>query len=113
MKPVPIDESVYPDLDDPPSVLETMESRADYIHRICAAWDYGVHPEPETFELFSRWNDVFDRFPCQTSPAYHAFRAWFGWAPRPFPPGLSPPVPRYVHLDRIEGRDEDPCERMI
>ena len=45
------------------------------MHRICAAWDYGVHPDPETFTLFARWKEVFDRFPVLTSPAYHAFRA--------------------------------------
>jgi hypothetical protein len=73
-----IDHSVYLDLADPPDVLETMEERADYVHRICSAWDFHVHPEPETFELFSQWKEVFDCFPIPTSPAYHAFRAWFG-----------------------------------
>ena len=113
MSPDPIDGSVYPDLDEPPAVLETVEAKADYVHRICTAWDYGVHPEPETFTLFARWKDVFDRFPVLTSPAYHAFRAWFRWEPLAFPANVSMPTPRYLHLDRLEGRDEDPCERMI
>ena len=90
-----------------------VEAKADYVHRICSAWDYGVHPDPETFTLLARWKDVFDRYPILTSPAYHAFRAWFQWEPYPAPPGLLPPTPRWVHLDRLEGRDEDPCERMI
>ena len=108
-----IDHSVYPDLDEPPETLDTLYDKADYIHRICTAWDYGIHPEPETFELFSGWRDVFDQFPVSTSPAYHAMRAWFGWSAVPWPPGILPPVPRWVHMDRMEGREGDPCENMI
>jgi len=109
----PLDESVYPEMDEPPEVLETMEAKADYVHRICSAWDYGVHPEPEAFTLLARWKNVFDHYPVLTSPAYHAFRAWFRWEPLSFPANVSPPTPRYMHLDRLERRDEDPCERMI
>jgi hypothetical protein len=108
-----IDHSVYPDLPDPPESLETPEDKADYVHRVCAAWDFHILPEPETFDLFSGWKDVFDRFPIPTSPAYHAFRAWFGWEPVPMPLDVPPPTPLYVHLDRLEGRAEDPCEGMI
>lgn len=108
-----IDHSVYPDLDEPPMTLDTIEDKADYVHRICAAWDFHIHPEPETFELFSGWKEVFDRFPIPTSPAYHAFRAWFKWEPVPYPEGLPPPRLVYRILDAIEGRDEDPCEHMI
>jgi hypothetical protein len=108
-----IDQTVYPDLSQPPTELITIEDKADYVHRICAAWDHHVHPEPQTFELFSTWRDVFDRYPVLTSPAYHAFRAWFGW-PRLAPRlDLLPPTPLYVHLDRLEDRPEDPCEHMI
>ncbi len=106
-----IDQSVYPDLTEPPAVLNSPEAKADYVHRICAAWDFHVHPDPETFELFSRWKDVFDRFAIRTSPAYHAFRARFGW--EPMSTNLSGPTPLYVHLDRQEGRLDDMCERMI
>jgi hypothetical protein len=108
-----IDHSVYPDVDVVPTVLESMEEKADYVHRICSAWDYGVHPDSETFQLFAQWKEVFDRFPVLTSPAYHAFRGWFGWPALPFPTGVVPPTPRWVHLDRLEGREEDPCEHMI
>ena len=107
-----IDGSVYPDLDEPPRSLETAEDRADYVHRVCTAWDYGVPPDPETFELFAHWRDVFDRFPVVTSPAYHAMRAWFGWEPVSIPPGLHLPTPRYIEYDRLEGRD-DPCEGRV
>jgi len=108
-----IDHSVYPDVDEPPVALETPEARADYVHRVCAAWDFHIHPEPETFELFSHWRDVFDRFPLPASPAYHAFRAWFGWEPLDVSPNLAGPTPYYVHLDRIEDRPPDPCEQLI
>jgi hypothetical protein len=108
-----IDQSVYSDLDDPPDVLETPEDKADYVHRICAAWDFYIHPEPQTFELFAGWKDIFDRFPIPTSPSYHAFRSWFKWDPVPYPTDVPAPTPMYVHLDRIEGRPDDPCTDMV
>jgi hypothetical protein len=104
-----IDGSVYPDLESPPQSLDSPEARADYVHRICSAWDYGVPPTPETFELFSTWKDVFDRFPNVTSPAYHAMRLWFHWDPVAVPRGLHAAMPRYVEYDRVEGRGDDPC----
>jgi hypothetical protein len=79
-----IDHSLYPEQDEPPVDLKSAEERGDYLHRVCCAWDFGIHPEPQTFDLFRDWLDVFDRFPCATSPGYHAFRAWFGWKPLPF-----------------------------
>jgi hypothetical protein len=108
-----IDHSVYPDLDELPETLPTPEDKAEYVHRVCGAWDFGVHPEQETFELFSQWRDVFDRFPLYLSPAYHAFRAWFRWPPVDVPDGLTGPTPRYVLLDQQEGRGPDPCEHMV
>ncbi len=106
-----IDHSVYSEYDNPPDALETEFDKADYVHRICTAWDFHIFPEPETFELFAQWKDVFDRFPVLTSPAFHAFRAHFGW--ERLPARFSGPTPLYVHLDRIEGRDADPCEELI
>jgi hypothetical protein len=108
-----LDLSVYPDLEIPPGELNSLGDKADYIHRICSAWDFGIHPEQETFQLLADWRDVFDRFPVLTSPAYHAMRAWFGWNPIPYPRNVPAPLPRWVHLDRIEERGPDPCEAMI
>ncbi len=108
-----IDHSVYPDLDYPPDDLTTMEDRADYVHRICTAWDFHIHPERETFNLFSDWKDVFDRYPVVTSVGYNTFRACFGWERVPIPPGLHFPKPLSTVLDKLEGRGEDPCSRMI
>lgn len=113
MNAMDIDGSVYPDFDVPPRRLDSAEDRADYVHRICAAWDYGVPPTPATFALLAAWKDVFDRFPIVTSPAYHAMRLWFRWDPVPRPPGLHVPEPRYVEYDRLEGRGADPCELWV
>lgn len=108
-----IDHSVYPDRDPLSDELATDQAKADYVHRVCSAWDFHVLPEPQTFALFSGWQEVFDRYPLPTSPAYHAFRAWFGWAAVPIPYGLRGPTPLYIALDRQEGRGEDPCETVI
>jgi hypothetical protein len=110
---LPIDHSLYPDFDVPPDELPDDFSKADYVQRVCAAWDFGVMPDRETFDMFSTWRDVFDRFPVSTSPAYHTFRSRFNWPAMPWPIGVKPPTPRWEHLDRIEGRDADPCERFI
>lgn len=107
-----IDHSVYPDEDSPPTELLSIEAKADYIHRISSAWDFGVTPEPETVALFSQWKEVFDAFPVETSLAYHTFREWFGWENVPVPTGIHAPEPRYKELDRLEERD-DPCENSV
>lgn len=91
----------------------SLEDKADYVHRICSAWDFRILPDPETFDLFSTWKNLFDRFPLPLSPAYHAFRSWFHWEPVPMPKGLRGPEPYHVHLDRLEGRPEDPCVNLI
>jgi len=108
-----IDHSVYPDLKEPPTNLTSPEEMADYVHRICAAWDFCIHPEPETFALFYTWKDIFDRFPIVTSPAYHAFRTWFGWETTATPLHMLAPTPQWVVLDRLAERDVDPCDKMI
>jgi len=104
-----LDHSVYPDMD-PPSELATAEDRADYMERICAAFDFGVAPEADTLELLSTWKEVFDRFPYRGSPAYHALRAYFGWETVERLPYFG--TPYYVQLDRREER-EDGCEHLV
>ncbi len=102
-----IDHSVYPDVDELPDALDTKYQKADYIQRICAAWDFDVFPEPDTFRLLRGWQDVFDEFPMNESPAYHTFRRLFGW---PDVPMQRNPFVRLTHevLDRAEGRGPDP-----
>jgi hypothetical protein len=104
-----LDQSVYPDVE-PPSELRTAEEKADYMERVCAAFDFGVAPEEYTLDLLSTWKDVFDRFPYSGSPAYHALRAYFGWQPVDRLPYFG--TPYYVQLDRMEERS-DPCENRV
>ena len=105
-----IDYSVYPDVDELPIALNTSEDRADYVARICGAWDFGVVPTPETFSLFAAWGEVFDCFPLLHSPAYAAFRSWFGW-----PPILGGSVlqANFEQVDRRNGRSTDFCLEWI
>ena len=104
-----LDPSVYPDMD-PPSGLLTPEQKADYMERICAAFDFGVAPEDYTLDLLSTWKDIFDRFPYEGSPGYHALRAFFGWEAVARLPYFG--TPYYVQLDQREDR-EDSCENMV
>lgn len=102
-----LDGTVYPDLAEPPHELTTDYERADYVARICGAWDFGVFPTRETFALFAGWRDIFDRFPVLTSSAYAAFRSWYRW---PRMPGMSV---LYADYERMEepGR-VDPCAHL-
>lgn len=112
--PVYIDYSVYPDVrpEDLPKDFTLDVDRAEYVERICGAWDFDIFPERATFELFRNWRDVFERFPLRHSPAYHTFRECFGWPP------VERISSRSVHLsfatlDRAEGRDPDPFLDLV
>jgi hypothetical protein len=106
-----IDQSVYPDIEAPEEFVSD-EEKADYIHRICSAWDFDVYPERETFALFRTWKDVFDRYPLAESPAYHTFRRLFGWEEVPM---VRNPFVRltYQVLDQSEGREPDPLTPFV
>lgn len=47
-----IDQSVYPDVE-PPEELTSFEDWADYLQRICGAFDFGIFPERDDWELFA------------------------------------------------------------
>jgi len=79
MEEILLDGSVYPDLDEAPDTLDSDEDKADYVARVCRAWDFGIIPTPATFTLFAGWRAVFDRFPLRHSPAYGTFRLTSGW----------------------------------
>ena len=98
-----LDHSVYPDVP-PPASLDTDEDKADYVQRICGAFEFGIVPEMETIHLFAAWKSVFDKFPLRASPAYHAFRTYFGWEPVEQLPFLG--TPAYIKLDRLESRED-------
>jgi hypothetical protein len=105
-----IDTSVYPDLDAPPAELVTAEAKADYLARICGAWDFGILPEADTFAMLRAWREIFDRFPLLHSAAYAAFRAIYGW---PAMPGGSVLEADYETIDARWDHGEDPCVSMI
>lgn len=104
-----IDQSVYPDRPAPVAFADDFE-RADYLHRVCSAFDFGIPPDPGTLAMFASWRHVFDAFPLGGSPAYHALRSLFRWEAAAKLPRLSDPL--YIELDRQEDRT-DPCEHLI
>ncbi len=105
-----LDHSVYPDLAAPPTELVTPEDKADYVQRICGAFDFGIFPERDDWRLFADWKDVFDRYPLPFSPAYHTFRSRYGWEPTER--GSHGLMPDWKAADLREGRI-DPCEEMV
>jgi hypothetical protein len=108
-----IDHSVYPDASELSEALLTLEEKADYVERVCGAWDFDIYPEPETFELFRGWKEVFDLYPLPYSPAYHTFRRLLGWEDTPFPEEGTMCHLTYEVMDRLEGRGPDPCETLV
>lgn len=102
---------MYPKIDKSPDGFGADEEKADYVRCICAAWDTLIYPEPETFDRFRGWKDIFDKFPLRTSLGYHAFRAHFGW--EAIPSGVPGFPLGWEISDRLEGRGPDPCEGMI
>lgn len=107
-----IDHTVYPDVM-PPVALDTDDQKADYVERLCAAWDFDIVPDRETFALLRGWKPIFDRYRLPHSPAYHVFRRRFGWEDVPFPRRAVHRPLAYQVLDRREGRDPDPFERVV
>ena len=105
-----LDHSVYPDAISPPDELPTEADQAEYMHRICSAFDFGIFPEKADWERFSKWKPVFDRFPLPHSPAYHTFRTYYGWDA--FPRGRSGLLPDWRAQDLREDRT-DPCEPTV
>ena len=104
-----IDGSVYPD-ENVPLEFVTLNQKADYVHRIVSAFDFGLPPDSATLRLFSRWQEVFDAFPLPASPGYHALRSYFGWPEvgrEPFPS-----EPEYIRQDARDGRT-DGCEDQV
>ena len=80
-----IDASLYPDVE-PPERLDTLGERVDFIARLCAAWDFGLLPYPETVAEVRRpeWRAAVDDCRLLTSPTYHLLRAWHGLETLPY-----------------------------
>jgi hypothetical protein len=99
-----IDHSLYPDCE-PPVDLTDEGDAADYLHRVCGAYDFGIPPSPEVVATLREMRAIFDRHPVSGSMAYHALRRWFGW---PELPHVGTPYNRAAQRDFLEGREPDP-----
>ncbi len=56
----------------------TLGDRIDYLHRLCAAWDFGILPDTATITGVRGpgWRDAVDQSRFLTSPSYHLLREW-------------------------------------
>lgn len=80
-----LDGALYPDVDIP-DALETLANRVDFIARLCAAWDFGLLPNPNTIAEIRKgdWRDAVDACRLLTSPSYHLLRRWHGLVSLPW-----------------------------
>ena len=80
-----LDGALYPDTE-PPTSLDTLSARVDFVARLCAAWDFGQLPDPKTVSEVRRseWREAVDACRLLTSPAYHLLRAWHSLLPLPY-----------------------------
>jgi hypothetical protein len=80
-----LDGTLYPD-QRPPTNLNTLEARLDFLARLCAAWDYGILPSAETVAEIkkSEWREAVQACQLLTSPAYHLIRDWHGLPELPY-----------------------------
>ena len=104
-----IDHSLYPDTAAPDD-LSDEHVAADYVQRVCAAYDFGIVPSADVLATLRGLRAVFDRFPLPASPAYHALRRLFGWPPVA---SVPPARLRYELFDLREGRAADPCLTFV
>lgn len=77
-----LDGSLYPDTNVPDS-LDTLADRADFLARLCSAWDFGVLPRQSTVNEIRKadWKSAVDACRLLTSPAYHLLRRWHSLPP--------------------------------
>lgn len=97
-----LDTALYPDRE-PPEKLETLSDQVDFIARLCASWDFGRLPHPETIEEVRRpaWREAVGACRLLTSPTYHLLREWHG-------------LERLPYLGaRLAYIEEDPCLECI
>ncbi len=80
-----IDETLYPDVE-PPTALDSLDLRVDFLARLCAAWDFGRLPDPEVVAEIRKpeWHEAVDACRLLTSPAYHLVRSWHGLPSLPY-----------------------------
>ena len=85
LSPAWLDGSLYPD-SEPPAQLYDLADRVDFLVRLCAAWDFGILPEPATIAEIRcpAWRDAVEQCQLLTSPVYHLVRVWHGLPPCPY-----------------------------
>jgi len=98
-----IDHSLYPDTE-PPLSLDKEADAAEYLRRVCGAYDFGIPPSDGVVATLRELRRVFDKYPMPGSPGYHALRRMFGW---PAMPAIPVTMRRAEQLDDREGRAPD------
>jgi len=80
-----LDGALYPDVE-PPTELDSLAERVDFVARLCAAWDFGLLPSPQTVAEVRRseWREAVDACRLLTSPSYHLLRMWHNLPPSPY-----------------------------
>lgn len=80
-----LDATLYPDID-PPSALNTLADRVDFLCRLCSAWDFGILPYAETITEIRKpdWREAVDACNLLTSPTYHLLREWHMLESQPY-----------------------------
>ena len=80
-----LDGALYPDVA-PPAQLDGLDDQVDFLARLCAAWDFGLLPEPATVAEIRRqaWGAAVDQCQLLTSPTYHLLRMWHGLPAEPY-----------------------------
>ncbi len=80
-----LDGALYPDVA-PPDRLHNLDDQIDFLARLCAAWDFGLLPEPATIAEIRRpaWHSPVDHCQLLTSPTYHLLRTWHGLPTLPY-----------------------------
>ena len=80
-----LDGALYPDTE-PPAELLTLADRVDFLARLCAAWDFGLLPDPGGVAEIRRaeWREAVDACRLLTSPVYHLLRGWHSLSPLPY-----------------------------
>lgn len=83
--PFQIDGSLYPDVT-PPTSLNNLADRVDFLARLCSAWDFGLLPDQSTVTEIrhKEWRTAIDACRLLTSPAYHLLRRWYGMPSLPY-----------------------------
>lgn len=96
------DYSLYPE-EELPQLPTSVTEKADFLARLCAAWDFGILPYPETVAEIrqAHWREAVAECQLLTSIAYHILREWHQL------PELPYWGPTFAHIEN------DPCLHFV